>query len=155
MARTSISTPPLTLACLFCETLATADSEGNSNQDPTRRVLPISWNFPFLNDNQLRESPLLKMAQITHRQHNALPLTAPARPKFRLPHLPLSALPDLAAHRRTENSSNCAMTTISIRATYTEQATLDAFFGRLFGYGKASVLVRRPLNNSILLAGLH
>lgn len=34
-------------------------------------------------------------------------------------------------------------TTISIRATYTDQSTLDSFFGRLFGNGKVSTLVRR------------
>lgn len=33
-------------------------------------------------------------------------------------------------------------TTISIRATYTDQSTLDSFFGRLFGNGKVSTLVR-------------
>ena len=75
-----------------------------------------------------------------HHQHEALPSRAPAHPKFGLPHLPQSAKPDLA-HRRTENFSHCAMITISIRATYTEQTTLDAFFSQLFGYGKASVLV--------------
>ncbi|KAL2291827.1 hypothetical protein FJTKL_12007 [Diaporthe vaccinii] len=75
-------------------------------------------------------------------QHKALPLTVPAHTKFRLPHLSLSGTPDLA-HRRTEKFSQCAMTTISIRATYTEQTALDAFFGRLFGYGKASVLWKR------------
>lgn len=94
------------------------------------------------------------MAETTRHQHQALPLTAPARSKFRLPRLPLPATPDLA-RRRTENLSPCGMTTICIRATYTEQTTLDAFFGRLFGYGKASVLVRRHANMLISLEGLR
>lgn len=87
-------------------------------------------------------------------QHKALPLTVPAHTKFRLPHLSLSGTPDLA-HRRTEKISQCAMTTISIRATYTEQTALDAFFGRLFGYGKASVLVRSHASKLKLLKGLY
>lgn len=48
-------------------------------------------------------------------------------------------------------SSFVGSVTIRIRATYTEQATLDAFFGQLFGYGKATVLVRRCFNKPILL----
>lgn len=91
------------------------------------------------------------MADTALRRHKALPFTVRASSKFRLP---LSANPDLA-HRRTENFSHGAMTTISIRATYTEQTTLDAFFGRLFGYGKASVLVRCHVKKPTLPEGLH
>lgn len=47
VAGTPISTPRLTLACLFCDTLATAHSEGNSNQGPPEELLEFLGIPPF------------------------------------------------------------------------------------------------------------
>lgn len=33
------------------------------------------------------------------------------------------------------------MAVLTLRATYTDQVNLEIFFGKLFGHGKASVLV--------------
>lgn len=52
-------------------------------------------------------------------------------------------------------SATTESTTITILAAYTDQRTLESFFGRLFGYGKVSILVRCYVNEDILLGAIY
>lgn len=147
MAETQISTCELTSACLFRDTVATAHPGGNSdsNQSLLDELVELLLDFQTLNIEQLEELPPCEIADLPEPESiKTTKCSQPSPRAFQVPtpHLPQCARPDLA-HRRTEIFSPCAMITISIRATYTEQTALDAFFSELFGYGKASVLWKR------------
>lgn len=52
-------------------------------------------------------------------------------------------------------SATTESTTITILAAYTDQRTLESFFGRWYGYGKVSILVRCYVNEDILLGAIY
>lgn len=63
--------------------------------------------------------------------------------------------PPTSMSSTTSIQTHAESTRICVRAPHTQQTALDTFFGRLFGYGKVSVLVRHYISESTLLEALY